>query len=352
MVKPFNASKRMYCCILTFSFLCLSPMKALAGQPPHTSFSEIFKGSGDEGIVCYKEKHRNFFFITFGLVSLLGLLTFNRYQIKKRSSRVLEDKNKIIEEKNKDIVDSINYARRIQQALLPDEQSLQRILPDSFLLFQPKDIVSGDFYWIAGDREERIVVVADSTGHGVPGAFMSMIGHAFLNEIVLEKGITEPAVILNLLREKIITALKQGDASESRDGMDVTIVRLKQSGEAVDLQFAGANNPLWIWKGGALTEVKGDKQPVGVWGGSQQPFTNHSFRLEKGNQLYLFTDGYADQFGGNAGKKFRYKAMQELISEMASVQMSRQKEILAERLRQWKGALEQVDDILVLGIRL
>jgi serine phosphatase RsbU (regulator of sigma subunit) len=298
MVKLAFKAIRLTCCFLACLSQFLCPYKALAEAPPHTSFAEIFRGNGDEGIVCYKEKHRNFFFITFGLVSLLGLLTLNRYQIKKRSSRVLEEKNKIIEEKNKDILDSINYAKRIQQALLPDDESVRRILPDSFLLFQPKDIVSGDFYWVAGNSEESIVAVADSTGHGVPGAFMSMIGHAFLNEIVMERGITEPAEILNLLRKKIIQALKQNDSSESRDGMDITIISLKKSGEAFDLQFAGANNPLWIWAGGILKEVKGDKQPVSVWRGKPNPFTNHSFSLEKGTLLYLFTDGYADQFGG------------------------------------------------------
>ncbi|HEV7232103.1 MAG TPA: SpoIIE family protein phosphatase [Bacteroidia bacterium] len=265
---------------------------------------------------------------------------------------MLSEKNRTIEEKNKDIVDSINYAKRIQQAILPEASNIATLLPESFIYYQPKDIVSGDFYWIAEREGRTIAVVADSTGHGVPGAFMSMLGSAFLNEIVLEKGVTEPALILNHLRDKIIRALKQGDSSESRDGIDMTIISIQKKEAKFDLQFAGANNPLWIFRQTGLTEIKGDKQPVGVRTGSQVPFTNHRLELEAGDLIYLFSDGFADQFGGENGKKFRYKPLQKLISDMSMESLLEQKNILSQTLLQWKGNLEQVDDILVMGIRL
>jgi serine phosphatase RsbU (regulator of sigma subunit) len=265
---------------------------------------------------------------------------------------VLQDKNKIIEEKNKDIVDSINYAKRIQGAILPEEALLTRLLPEHFLYFQPKDIVSGDFYWVAEKNNTVLLAAADCTGHGVPGAFMSMIGNAFLNEVVNEKGIVAPAEILNKLREMIIGALKQGEGSDSKDGMDITLVSLSKSGEETHVKFAGANNPIWIIQSGNLREIKGDKQPVGVSSGLVKGFTEHSFSLTKGDQLYLFSDGFADQFGGKDGKKFRSKNMQDLVMSVHDQSMLVQKRTLAEKMDQWKSELEQVDDMLVIGLRI
>ncbi len=347
-----NPLKTGICLLFLILFSSVLFAEDIKPSPPHTSFSEIFRGDGDEGIVCYKQKHRNYFFLTFGLVAALGLVTLNQYKIKRNSARNLKSKNEIIEEKNKDITDSINYAKRIQQAILPEKTFIKSLLPDSFIFFQPKDIVSGDFYWMAEKNDESIVVVADCTGHGVPGALMSMIGNAFLNEIVLEKGITVPGKILDHLRDKIILALKQGVTSDSKDGMDIALISLKKEKETVVMQFAGANNPVLVFSQGKLTETRGDKQPIGVREGAHMPFTNHVLTLEKGSSVYLFSDGYADQFGGIKGKKFRAAALQKLLSEIVHQPMDKQKEIVETTILQWKGTLEQVDDMLVMGIRV
>jgi serine phosphatase RsbU (regulator of sigma subunit) len=368
----FKPLKKGAFCLICIVFCSAGVFAQVStGQPPHTPFSEIFKGDGDEGIVCYKQKHRNYFFVTFALVSALGLVTLNQYKIKRNSARDLKSKNEIIVEKNKDITDSINYARRIQHAILPEESLIKSLLPDSFIFYQPKDIVSGDFYWIAEKNDELVIVVADCTGHGVPGALMSMIGNAFLSEIVLEKGITIPGHILDHLRDKVILTLKQGSTSDSKDGMDIALISLKKEEKGVTLQFAGANNPLWVFSQGELKEIKGDKQPIGVREGAQVPFTNHVLKVEKDACVYLFSDGYSDQFGlsaeawikslsdknqakagGATGKKFRSGSLQKLIVQMASEPMSRQKEIIERSMKEWKGGLEQVDDMLVMGIRI
>lgn len=254
-----------------------------------------------------------------------------------------------IEEKNKSIVDSINYAKRIQQAILPSDSEVRELLPQSFVLYLPKDVVSGDFYWIAKKDDKKIVAAVDCTGHGVPGAFMSMIGHTLLNEIVNDRGFTAPAEILNSLREGIIKSLKQtGSEGENQDGMDISLCTL--DGET--LEYAGANNPLWIIREGKIEEIKGDKQPIGIYYGVPKPFTNHSIKLNTGDCIYIFTDGYADQVGGSKEKKFRYKQIQELILENCDKSMTLQKEIFLNTINNWKGNLEQVDDILLIGIRI
>jgi serine phosphatase RsbU (regulator of sigma subunit) len=271
-----------------------------------------------------------------------------------------------IEEKNKNILDSINYAKRIQEAILPSEEEFKTILPGSFVLYKPKDVVSGDFYWISKKGNKIFFAAVDCTGHGVPGALMSMIGNTLLNEIVDEKGITKPSFILDMLTESVIKSLKQtGAEGENKDGMDIAICVLENN----KLEFAGANNPLWIVKGSAfgvqsskstlnpepgtlnLLEIKGDKQPVGISISDAKPFTNHTVDLNPGDRVYIFTDGYADQFGGAKGKKFKYKQLQEKLLSTAARSMKEQKEILDKDFESWKGALEQVDDVLVIGFK-
>jgi len=283
------------------------------------------------------------------LVVLLGVVVFSRYKTKKNLAAKLEEKNRIIEEKNKDIVDSINYAKRIQEAILPEPAEFSSLFPESFVLYRPKDIVSGDFYWV-GEKNGRIVLAAaDCTGHGVPGAFMSMIGNAFLNEIVMEKGVVSPDEILGHLREKIMKALKQGGGSETRDGMDISLISMENgSGK---LEYAGANNPLWVVRGKAVEDLKADKQPIGITAGDSLPFRKQSISVQKGDCVYLFTDGYADQFGGKDGKKFKYKPLQELLAGNSALPMNEQKKMLDRTFTEWKGNLEQVDDVLIIGFR-
>ncbi|KPK86892.1 MAG: hypothetical protein AMS27_04055 [Bacteroides sp. SM23_62_1] len=281
----------------------------------------------------------------------------------RRQKSVIEEKNKnleaanveiseqknVIETKNRDITDSIKYAQRIQNALLPSYEILKESFSDSFILFKPRDIVSGDFYWVKRKNGEVIVVAADCTGHGVPGSFMSMLGISFLNEIVDKNNITEPGEILNHLRELVITSLKQRHAdSETRDGMDIAICKINY--EQNKLWFAGANNPLWFIRCGELKEQRADRMPIAIYD-EMNEFNTHTINLQKGDAIYMFSDGYADQFGGPAGKKFKYKPFQELLVSLQEKNMEEQKVILNGKIEEWRGDFEQIDDIIVVGMK-
>ncbi len=274
-----------------------------------------------------------------------------------KMEKEISEKNRIIEEKNKDITDSINYAKRIQQII-------KKALPDSFILFKPKDIVSGDFYWFSQHNHTTFLAAADCTGHGVPGAFMSMIANSFLNEVVNEKDVLKPDLILNELRDKIVRSLRQkGEVMENRDGLDIALCSIHEN----NLFFAGANNPVWVVRNlehtsefddeeplknekYKLVEIPPDKQPIGTHP-SPRPFSLKSFPLKKGDSVYLFTDGYADQFGGPRRKKFMYRSFAEVLLSIHEKTMEEQKSILNSTIEDWRGAMEQVDDILVIGFR-
>lgn len=287
-----------------------------------------------------------------GLVLVIGFAFFmwRGYMIKKKTNRILEFQKNVIEEKNKSITDSIRYAKNIQEAILPEEEMLNMVLGEHFVFFKPKDIVSGDFYWISHKPDRIYLASVDCTGHGVPGAFMSMIGNTLLNDLVNDKQISSTSGILFSLREGIIKSLKQsGAAGETRDGMDIALCCIHTNGH---LEFSGANNPLWIMREGRCIEFKGDKQPIGIYSGEALNYTRHDTELKKGDAIYLFTDGFPDQFGGEKGKKFKYKQLQELLLSHHQLPMREQKELLARTYEEWRGQLEQVDDILVIGIRV
>lgn len=294
--------------------------------------------------------------IYFSIAALLIVLVFsaflyNRFSITKRQKKIIEQQKSLVEEKNKQITDSINYAKRIQTAILPGEGDLQNLFRDSFLLFMPKDIVSGDFYWMSKiDKNRTIIATADSTGHGVPGGFMSMLGTSFLNEIVNEKGIHQPSSILNALREKIMHALKQhGQAGENKDGMDIVVCLYDQ--ENHQLHYAAANNNFYLIRNNSITELKADKMPIGYFTEQQDPFNGSSIALEKGDMIVTFTDGYADQFGGPNGKKFKYSQFEELLLQISNEPSHVQRKRLEKTISEWKGDLEQIDDICVIGIK-
>ncbi|MGZ4118890.1 MAG: PP2C family protein-serine/threonine phosphatase, partial [Bacteroidia bacterium] len=261
-----------------------------------------------------------------------------------------------IEEKNTSITDSINYARRIQTAILPSIENMQKQLPEVFVLYKPKDIVSGDFYWFTEKNGSSILAVADCTGHGVPGAFMSMIGNDLLTQIIIEKGLTQPNLILTQLHEGVKHALKQDDRqSEAKDGMDIAIVKCKTDGEKVELEYSGALRPFWLIKKGGteIQEIKPDKHSIGgAYSNDQRMFSNHTLSLSKGDTFYLTTDGYADQFGGELGKKMMTKNMKELILKIQSSTMAEQKNILEKTFIEWQKNREQIDDVLVIGVRV
>ena len=275
--------------------------------------------------------------------------------------REISEKQKhIVEEKQKEIVDSITYARRIQRALLTsDEYIKNNLAAEYFILFKPKDIVSGDFYWAlrtqpsSGEPGSGLfyMATADCTGHGVPGAFMSMLNISYFNENVIERGIRMPHDILNVQRTEIIKALNPPGSTEvSRDGMDCILC--VYDFDKMLLHFALANNPLWLVRNGKLIEFKPDKMPVGKYIEDAQPFNLQTINLQKGDIIYTFTDGYADQFGGPNGKKFKYKQLEELLLSNYHLPMKEQQFILEKTINAWKGYLEQVDDILVIGVKV
>ncbi len=304
-------------------------------------------------------------FLVFGVI----ILIYRQYKNKKKANDILEAKNKLITEQKNEITDSIVYAKRIQTAILPQGDYIQKLLPERFILFKPRDIVSGDFYWLKEIKSANTVVctAADCTGHGVPGAFMSMLGVAFLNEIIARPGIKTTGEVLNKLRESVITSLHQtGREGEAKDGMDISFVAINY--QTNKIQFSGANNPLYIIRENnrnaiicdkkvegnthTLYEIKGDKMPIGIYGAKTKGFKTIEIQLEKGDIIYLFSDGYADQFGGAKGKKFKYKPFKELLINICTKPMEKQSEILNTTIENWKGNLDQIDDIILIGIRI
>ena len=271
---------------------------------------------------------------------------------------VLEQKA-IIEMKNNDITDSIKYAKNIQEALLPPLENLLNEMNDAFVIYLPKDIVSGDFYWFQKRNNKRFIASVDCTGHGVPGAFMSIIGNTLLGEIVSDKNIVKPSEILNELHNGVKSALKQSNSdNERRDGMDIALCALNE--DSTLLEYAGANRPLWIFKKNkksdeAFEMIKANKFPIGgleMEGEEKREFTNHEISLEKGDVIYLFSDGFADQFGGPKGKKFMLGNLQKLVASIYDKPISEQEKMIYKAFYGWKGEIEQVDDVLVIGFRV
>lgn len=272
--------------------------------------------------------------------------------------------NELISEKNKEITDSINYAKKIQDVYLPPVEIFQNFFPDGFILFMPKDIVSGDFYWFyrhAAARQEssreQFIAVADCTGHGVPGAIMSIICCNALNEVAVTNNELETGKILDEVRHLVTRTLKSDRGSGRKDGMDISLARINM--ESGKLNYSGANNPIWIFRSASREWIKlnADKQPVGYFEKSH-PFSTQAFQLEEDDLIYLFSDGYADQFGGDnalkrksGGKKYKYTRMQEFLESIHLLPMEEQKLKLKNEIEKWMGDLEQVDDICIVGIR-
>ena len=305
---------------------------------------------------------------------LLIVVSLGRFFVQKINTLYelkIQDQKNEIEDLYKDVRDSINYAKRIQTAMLPRVEDIQKALPETFILFKPRDIVSGDFYFFAEKQDKIVIACADCTGHGVPGAFMSMIGNEILTNIVEVQGITRPDLILNDLHRSIRNALKQGE-TENRDGMDVAVVTIERG---TKITYAGAMNPLYYIHNGELREIKADKKPIGgIQEESERIFTKHEIQLTIDNEqlpieqpsetsnylkqsqtvIYLCSDGFQDQFGGAQGKKFMVKRFRELLFSIHHLPMQEQKQILDGTIGKWmaEGNERQIDDILVVGVRV
>ena len=315
------------------------------------------------------------FAVFFTVILIFSILLYKLYSAKKKANKLLAKQNTEIIEKNEEIatqseelqlqrdialkskqeiIDSINYAKRIQKAIFPSQEDVSAVLQEYFILLKPRNIVSGDFYWIKKIKNFNIVAVADCTGHGVPGAFMSMLGTSLLNEIVSPRSLDSASEILNRLRYKVKKSLRQkGAENEAKDGMDIALYIVNT--ETLELQYAGAYNPLYIIRDHPEAEIetlKADRQPIAIHL-IEKEFTNHTFQLQKNDCLYSFSDGYADQFGGEQGRKFKSKKFKEVLLANYQKPMNEQKNILKKTIENWMGKKhEQLDDIIVLGMRV
>jgi serine phosphatase RsbU (regulator of sigma subunit)/uncharacterized protein HemY len=286
--------------------------------------------------------------IIFCIVILVVFLifVFTRLRITTRQKRKIGEQKDEIQNKSREILDSITYAKRIQSAILPNAAIVDKLLGDSFILYKPKDIVAGDFYWLDEADGKVLFAAADCTGHGVPGAMVSVVCSNALNRSVREGGLTDPGLILNHTRD-IVTAELDNSSERVRDGMDIALCAI----DGEKLWYAGANNPLWLVRNGALQEIKADKQPIGNFE-RQWPFKTHEVNLEKGDVIYIFSDGYADQFGGPKRKKFKSKAFRELLLTLQDFDMETQALKLEEAFEAWRGSNEQLDDVCVIGVKI
>lgn len=295
---------------------------------------------------------------SFALIGIIfaAILIYRALLRNRKISSQLAITNGIIEEKNRDILDSIRYAQRIQRTILPSEESASQLLPQHFVFYKPKDIVSGDYYMVEPFGDKVFVLVVDCTGHGVPGAFMSILTHNLLFHIIHELGIDEPGAILNAAARLLPERLQKQGETSGADGMDVSVVK-------IDFQkktcwYAGAFNPLWRINPNSnnvderFIEYKANKISIGMNSSNQTGFTTHEIQLETGEMIYLFSDGFSDQFGGEKGKKLMSKNFKRILSEMAHLPPAMQKQLLEEKFTEWKGRHDQVDDICVLGIRV
>jgi serine phosphatase RsbU (regulator of sigma subunit) len=306
----------------------------------------------------YELKNQKLYIFILIVLVVFIVFIFGYFKTKKLNNTIqlqkqeVDEKNLLVESQNKDIKDSIKYAERIQHAILPPVQNWFKKAPNSFVYFAPKDILSGDFYWIEETNEFTFIAAADCTGHGVPGALISIVNYNLLNKAVLEKGITEPGKILDAVNNWLTDSLHQTiNNSTVKDGMDVSLIAINK--KTNELNFAGAFNPLYIIRENELIEIKGDKFPVGAFiNEERQNFNTQSIQLKKDDMLYLFTDGYADQFGGERNKKFKTSQLKQTFKNIQSLNTTDQKEKLSAIFINWKKDNEQVDDVLIIGMKI
>lgn len=303
--------------------------------------------------VIEQKKVRNIFIISL-IGAVIGgiLITRNLIQSKKKN-KIISAQKDFIEDKQKEILDSITYAKRLQSAILPNESTIKAYLKESFVFYKPKDIVAGDFYWFEKVGEMIFMAAADSTGHGVPGAMVSIVCSNALNKAVKEFKLTDPGLILDKTRELVLETFEKS-GEEIKDGMDISLFAMNVDqlrSKTKSFAWAGANNSLWYINNNEFHEIKANKQPIGKYEHATS-FTTHSLTINEGGIVYLFTDGFADQFGGPKAKKFKYKQLSAFLVECKNEAMSKHPSLLTNKLKSWQGNLEQIDDITILGFKL
>jgi tetratricopeptide (TPR) repeat protein len=353
ILSDIYRAKKDYKKALEYSNLCSEIKDSLYSKQSSEMIAELQTKyeteKKDLQLSKQKEKIRHQGLISKILVSgiiiaiLFTIMVLWQYFQKKRAFKTLEFQKK-------NITDSINYASRIQTALLPPTDLLNKLLPEHFILYLPRDIVSGDFYWITISEGKTIIAVADCTGHGVPGAFMSMLGFAYLNEIVNKSPNIKANIILNELREKVKSSLHQNDSSYNKDGMDIALAIIDHAN--MKLQFAGANNPLVICRDSKIINIPPDKMPIGIYSVENESFTLNEFDLEHNDIVYMFSDGYIDQFGGDKLKRMGTLKFERILSYASKLQIKAQRYFLEEKILEWMLDTEQIDDILIMGIKI
>ncbi|MFT4602480.1 MAG: serine phosphatase RsbU (regulator of sigma subunit)/tetratricopeptide (TPR) repeat protein [Arenicella sp.] len=289
-------------------------------------------------------------FIGLLVVAILGGIIYRKLKVTRKQKEVISQQKLQVEEKNKEILDSIHYAKRLQDAILPVVAEMEQKLKNLFVIYLPKDIVAGDFYWLETVGDDHYIAAADCTGHGVPGAMVSVVCSNALSKSLLEDNKQSPATILGRTRELVIRQFEKGGGTV-KDGMDISLAKINLKTGACE--WAGANNPIWIVRDGLdqLEEIKADKQPIGKFV-DMAPFTNHSFLLNPGDQIYMFSDGFADQFGGEKGKKLKSKNLKNMVVQNSSESIKKQEEILTESFNEWMGEFEQLDDVCMIGFKM
>ncbi|MBA3682096.1 MAG: tetratricopeptide repeat protein [Bacteroidetes bacterium] len=308
-------------------------------------------------VIAKEEKRRNvlIIFSVSGIllvVLIFSVFLYKRFKVTQKQKQIIETQKVVVEEKNKEITDSITYAKRLQNAILPPLSLINNNIKENFVFYKPKDIVAGDFYWATEHNNKFYLAVCDSTGHGVPGAFMSILNSNFLNEAIKEKNIDSPDKIFNHVRECLINSIGSEGQQDGMDGILICIDKQTiRSGEGIKITYAAANNEPILISNGAIINFEKDKMPIGK-GERRDDFRLFTKELKANDCLYLYTDGYADQFGGPDGKKFKYKPLNEFLRSISNLPMSEQNKRLEQKLGEWRGNLEQVDDICIVGIRI
>ena len=328
--------------------LCAFTIQLSAGA----GFFNTLFGDGDHEFVCYSRIHRAYYLAIFGAVILLGIIAYSRYRIKKKTAEKLRIQNHIIEDQNKGILDSIRYASRMQEALKPEESIVNSILPESFFYLRPRDIVSGDFYFVDDCKNKIVLAAIDCTGHGVPGAFLTFIGHNALRKAIETLGPGNPSELLEVMNKEVKNTLgQQRSGNELDDGMEIGLCIYDPLTKKVE--YAGAGMPLSVFRSGKFEEVKAAKCTVGsVQAHVTEPPPTHTIQLAAGDSFYLNSDGIADQFGGKEGKKFRREQLRNVLAEIQPMKMNDQKKHIEEAMSSWMKGFEQTDDMLMIGVRV
>jgi len=307
-------------------------------------------------IVQDEKRKRNtiiFSFVILVIILLTGFvfLLFSRLTGTRKKKKEIEKQKLIVDEKNREITDSLNYAKKIQEAILKSDDYIASSLPNSFIFFQPKELVSGDFYWVYKKKDFVFFTVADCTGHGVPGAFMSMIGNSLLNEMIIDRGIENTNVVMDNISNQIKISLDQTSNSESsRDGIDMMLCRLNM--KTKELMYTGAKNPLYLIRDNELIEYPGDNRPIGYFVGKGIKFTSTKITLKDNDLIYLFSDGFSDQFGGSKNRKYMIRNFKKFLIKISRLSIENQKIEIEKELNNWKGNNEQIDDICIMGVQI